>query len=82
MVTVGKWWNGTWGRLARRDIWLKCDGDLWVVEARKGDGDSKVWRRQFPGDEAGARALVAELLLRPVPGEWQQMSTGQAAGGG
>lgn len=38
--TVGRWWNGRWSRLLRRDVWLKTNGTLWRVEIREGDGDS------------------------------------------
>lgn len=72
MVTVEWWWNGRWGRLARRDIWLKNDGALWWAEARKGDGDAKVWRSR-PGDEGAAREEVTMLLLRGGT-DWKNLS--------
>lgn len=72
MKTVERWWNGQWGRLVRRDIWLKTDGTTWRVEARKGDGDSKVWGRDFGPDETAARTLVAEMKARGWT-EWQQL---------
>ena len=28
------WWNGKWGRLARRDVLLYEDGGVWWVEGR------------------------------------------------
>lgn len=70
--TVGRWWNGRWGTMARRDVWLKRDRDQWWVEARKGDGDAQVWRRQY-ADEASARQLVEELLARGAD-EWKDLS--------
>jgi hypothetical protein len=42
---VQRWWNGRFGRLARRDIWLEQD-TTWQVRSRKGDGASPAttWR--------------------------------------
>jgi len=34
------WWNGTWGRLVRRDLYLYEDGNKWTVEARLGESVS------------------------------------------
>ena len=70
--TRGRWWNGRYGRLARRDVWLKSDGAAWRVEARDGDGDARVWGRNYP-DETAARAMVAELLARGSD-EWRDLS--------
>jgi hypothetical protein len=28
------YWNGHWGRLARTDIFVRVDGDMWLVELR------------------------------------------------
>jgi hypothetical protein len=69
---MGRWWNGRYGRLARRDVWLKSDRTTWRVEARDGDGDSRVCGRDYP-DEAAARAMVAEVLARGSD-EWRDPS--------
>ncbi len=39
METRSHWWNGRWGGLARRDIYLRVDGDRWYVEDRLGGAD-------------------------------------------
>jgi hypothetical protein len=62
-TTVEYWWNQHWGRMARRNIWLKTDGTSWRVEARAGDSDSHTWHRDC-GDEAAARALITEMQAR------------------
>jgi hypothetical protein len=69
METVGKWWNGTWGRLARRDVFLRV-GTLWEVEAREGgaDGRSRIWR--FLSEEE-ARAFAERCMTRP--GKWRDL---------
>jgi hypothetical protein len=55
------WWNGRWGRLARRDVFLRVDGDVWWVEERAGgqEGSSRRW--EF-GDEDQALDVVRALL--------------------
>jgi hypothetical protein len=69
----GRWWNGRWGRLARRDIWLKLDV-TWRVEARKGDGDAGVWSRDYSSEE-DARAAIAAMMKRTGgPEEWQDLT--------
>ena len=74
MGIVGRWWNGSFGRLTRRDIWLRTDGRTWRVEARGGDGDSPVWRRDHP-DEASARAEIAAMMSRTGgPEAWRDLT--------
>ncbi len=59
MRLVQRLWNGRFGRLARRDIWLEHD-EIWQVRARQGDGDSTIKTWTYTNrDEADA--LVAEL---------------------
>jgi hypothetical protein len=53
----GRWWNGAYGRMARKDLWLWQDGAMWTVGARHGDADLDTWRQSFDR-EAAARALI------------------------
>jgi hypothetical protein len=55
------WWNGRWGRLARRDLFLREDGGTWHVEDRVGgaDGHSRWYRY---GDEDSALDRVRALM--------------------
>jgi hypothetical protein len=58
---VGRWWNGIWGRLARRDIWL-IRQTRWLVRARQGDAESGqvlLWPYE---EETGARAMIDRLI--------------------
>ena len=70
----GRWWNGRFGRIARRDIWLKTDGDgHWKVEARQGDGDSRVWCH-WHDTEAEARTEIAAMMDRSGgPAAWRDL---------
>ena len=65
------WWNGKWGRLARRDVFLRTDGDRWYVEQRAGgaEGTSRFFEY---GDEDDACEAVRGLLAGP--GNWRELS--------
>jgi hypothetical protein len=71
METVGHWWNGTWGRLGRRDVFLRT-GQVWQVELCEGgaDGRTKVWTFD---SEAKARELV-ERALAAEGTDWRSLS--------
>lgn len=65
------WWNGIWGRLARRDVYLYVDGDQWLVEARTGGADGQS--RWFEHDDPDAALDRARGLLIG-PGEWRELA--------
>lgn len=73
MESVERWWNGARGRLARRDVWLRTDGERWQVELLVGgvEGHSSHW--DF-SDEAEARGLLRQLVEEE--GGWRQLSAG------
>jgi hypothetical protein len=58
---VERWWNGRFGRLARRDVWLYGSA-TWRVESREGDADSGRGNTWTFDDEEQARAMVRRLL--------------------
>jgi hypothetical protein len=75
---LGRWWNGHWGRLARRDIWLSRT-TTWQVTARRGDPQhGQVLRFEFD-DEQQARAMVARLQDADPTGRWRQQDPDRAA---
>jgi hypothetical protein len=55
------WWNGKWGRLARRDVLLYEDGGQWWVEAREGGSEGRSLWREYP-DEDIAMDCVRGLI--------------------
>ena len=65
------WWNGTWGRLARRDVYLYEDAGKWWVEAREGGAEGRSRWYDYP-DEMDALGCVNGLLAQP--GEWREVS--------
>jgi hypothetical protein len=58
---VERWWNGRFGRSARRDVWL-YRSTTWRVESREGDADSGRGKTWMFDDEKEARAMVHRLL--------------------
>lgn len=74
MEDVERWWNGAWGRLARRDVWLRTDGERWEVEALAGgvEGHSHTWEFFCEPD---ARAHLRRLL-DDGRGGWRRLTTG------
>jgi len=57
------WWNGTWGRLPRRDVYLYSDGDQWLVEWRRGGAEGLSRWFEY-GDEQDALECVRGLLAQ------------------
>lgn len=68
--TIEHWWNGKWGTLARREVWLRFNpaGPLWELEARE---TGRIAHAEYPSETA-ARAVLAPL----VAGDgWRQLVT-------
>ena len=72
MERVKHYWNGKWGRLARRDIYVRSDGSAWQVEQRAGgaEGISEFYER---ADIESTNALLVELL--GDQSEWRELSS-------
>jgi hypothetical protein len=68
----GRWWNGKWGRLARRDIWLMYDGQHWRVRGRVGGDEGREVNYQFD-QEWAARAMVDRMMKASV-GDWRDLT--------
>jgi hypothetical protein len=73
MARVSWWWNGKWGRLARRDVEIHHEPESWTVQARQGgsEGDGKRWAAATE-DEA---RKMAEQLMR-TDERWRPMDYG------
>ncbi|GAB3330798.1 hypothetical protein RMN56_12780 [Micromonospora halotolerans] len=72
MEVWGRWWNGSWGRMARRDIWLLSDGRLWRVRGRLGGDDGQEVSYDFP-DERAARSMV-DRMKKTSAGTWRDLT--------
>jgi hypothetical protein len=71
------WWNGKWGRLARRDVFLNVDDEtgLWWVEAREGGAEGKIHRQEYDC-EPDAMRYIGRLTAETVIDKWREMPTG------
>jgi hypothetical protein len=65
------WWNGKWGRLTRKDVFLRVDGDRWYVEQRAGTVEPVRRFYEF-GNEDEAYDAVRALLAGSD--EWRELS--------
>ncbi|WP_203718500.1 hypothetical protein, partial [Asanoa siamensis] len=65
------WWNGKWGRAARRDVYLRTSGDTWHVEQRAGGADGVSHFYEYESEE-DAYDRVRALLVGPF--EWRELS--------
>ena len=70
---IGRWWNGKYGRTARRDVWLyRASRDGFVVHARHGGSEGEL--RRWPAmREYEARNLV-DRLKESAGGDWRDLS--------
>jgi hypothetical protein len=73
MALVGRWWNGKWGRLVRRDIWLTSES-VWHVRARQGDAETGRELQWRCSTEEEARAMVERLMRADQPADWRDLT--------
>ena len=64
------WWNGTWGRLARRDVYLFEDAGHWWVESREGGADG---RAAPTSSTPRSPRWTASPVCSPSPGDWREL---------
>lgn len=65
------WWNGKWGRLARRDVYLRTDADRWHVEQRAGGAEGISRFYEFDGEDEAYDAVRGLLV---GPDTWRELS--------
>jgi hypothetical protein len=65
------YWNGRWGRLARRDIVLFEDAGLWTVEVRTGGVEGRSQMIEYE-DEDAALDRLRDLLAGAD--EWRELA--------
>ena len=65
------WWNGKWGRVARKDVYLRVSGDQWYVEQRAGGSDGASHFFEFDNEDAAVDMIRA---LLNGPDEWRELS--------
>ncbi len=70
-TVVRHWWNGTWGRLARRDVYIRTDGATFELELREGGTEGRSWKRSY--DELAQAELEAARHRDPAM-RWTDIS--------
>jgi len=65
------WWNGKWGRLARKDVFLRTDGGRWFVEQRAGGAEGMSRFYDFDTEDDAYEAVRG---LFDGPDEWRELS--------
>ncbi|MFG2058527.1 hypothetical protein ACGFI9_31335 [Micromonospora sp. NPDC048930] len=72
---VRRWWNGSWGRLTRRDVWLVRQ-TRWKVIARAGDTETgRVLRWEYETEQEAA-LMIDRLLRAGTGGQWREQEAG------
>jgi hypothetical protein len=66
------WWNGDRGPKARRDVYVRTDGQLWEVVAQVGGAQGRTKVQQCPG--RASALILADAWLAGRPG-WREMAT-------
>jgi len=72
---VRRWWNGVWGRLARRDVWL-IRQTRWKVVARTGNSETGQMLRWTYDSKDEAAAMIDRLLGADSAGQWREQQGG------
>lgn len=79
---IGLWWNGKWGRMARRRVRLHRTDEGYRVTAIEGDDDGHEDRVWVLPTEDQARQLVADLTETepgdPLSSSWRELPLGAA----
>jgi len=55
-------WNGRWGSIARKDVFVRVDGDAWLVELRKGGADGRSRFVDANGEDS-AFDIARDLMI-------------------
>jgi hypothetical protein len=65
-------WNGRWGSIARKDVLVRVDGDVWLVELRNGGVDGRS--RFLDADSEDNAFDIARDLMIGTDG-WRELSS-------
>ncbi|MFI5913503.1 hypothetical protein [Dactylosporangium sp. NPDC051541] len=73
-----RWWNGSWSRLTRRDVFVHNAADgRWQVELRRGGPEGRVRTRAFES-EGDAVAWIERAVVAVEPNWREIVATGRA----
>ena len=63
-------WNGRWGRLARRDVLMFEDAGFWRVEDRTGGAEGRSRWAEFDDEEAAVNHVSGLVVGMD---EWREL---------
>nr|BFE64999.1 hypothetical protein GCM10020063_095250 [Dactylosporangium thailandense] len=76
-----RWWNGSWSRLTRRDVYVRNAADgRWDVELRRGGPEGRVRTRGF-GSEREAIEWIEATVVGAEP-NWREIVATRSKGKG
>jgi hypothetical protein len=59
-----RWWNGSWSRLTRRDVFVRNAADgRWQVELRRGGSDGRVRTRMFGSEQDAVEWIKSAVVV-------------------
>jgi hypothetical protein len=64
------WWNGSYSRRGRRDVYIRSDGEKWEVMARIGGDDGAARVQECPGRSSAV--ILARAWRGGSPG-WREI---------
>jgi hypothetical protein len=74
-----RWWNGSWSRLTRRDVFVRNAADgRWQVELRRGGPEGRVRTRAFGTESEAVEWIEAAVLV--VEPNWREIAAAKRAG--
>jgi hypothetical protein len=71
MVRERWWWNGKWGRIARRDVMIHRDDVVFYVVARSGGAEGRS--RQYAATDAADAQRLADRFMA-TDERWREMT--------
>lgn len=71
VIVERHWWNGNRTGPARRDVYVRTNGEVWEVEAQAGGADGRSTIQQCPGKASAM--ILADAWLGGRPG-WRELS--------
>jgi hypothetical protein len=67
-----RWWNGSWSRLTRRDVFVRNAADgRWQVELRRGGPDGRMRTRTFGSERDAVEWIEAAVIVSDA--DWREV---------
>ncbi|WP_433210965.1 hypothetical protein ACQP00_49555 [Dactylosporangium sp. CS-047395] len=67
-----RWWNGSWSRLTRRDVYVRNAAEgRWQVELRRGGPEGRVRTREFGTEREAVEWIEASVV--GIEADWREI---------